>query len=101
MDPYSSPNIIPNNSPHNPFPYSLLRTRQTTDMPKEKLLKRVNEVLAESQQALRSVELIASASASAEGAQLSKLQRFCFCVVCSFLSLQWSFRVLLELARDP
>ena len=24
MDPYSSPYIIPNNSPHNPFPHSLL-----------------------------------------------------------------------------
>ena len=29
MDPYSSPYIIPNNIPHNPFPHSLLRTRQT------------------------------------------------------------------------
>ena len=28
MDPYSSPYIIPNNSPHSPFPHSLLRTRQ-------------------------------------------------------------------------
>ena len=28
MDPYSSPDIIPNNSPHNPFPHSLVRTRQ-------------------------------------------------------------------------
>ena len=28
MDPCSSPYIIPNNSPHNPFPHSLLRTRQ-------------------------------------------------------------------------
>ena len=28
MDPYSSPDIVPNNSPHNPFPHSLLRTRQ-------------------------------------------------------------------------
>ena len=28
MDPYSSPYISPNNSPHNPFPQSLLRTRQ-------------------------------------------------------------------------
>ena len=28
MYPYSSPYIIPNNSPHNPFPHSLLRTRQ-------------------------------------------------------------------------
>ena len=28
MDPYSSPYIIPNNSLHNPFPHSLLRTRQ-------------------------------------------------------------------------
>ena len=28
MDPYSSPYIIPNNSPHNPFPHSLLSTRQ-------------------------------------------------------------------------
>ena len=27
-DPYSSLYIIPNNSPHNPFPHSLLRTRQ-------------------------------------------------------------------------
>ena len=27
MDPYSSPYIIPNNSPHNPFPHSLRRTR--------------------------------------------------------------------------
>ena len=30
MDPYSSPYIIPKYSPHNPFPHSLLRTRQTT-----------------------------------------------------------------------
>ena len=29
MDPYASPYIIPNNSPHNPFPHSLLRTRQS------------------------------------------------------------------------
>ena len=28
MDPYSSPYIIPNSSLHNPFPHSLLRTRQ-------------------------------------------------------------------------
>ena len=28
MDPYSSPYIIPNNSLHNPFPHSLLSTRQ-------------------------------------------------------------------------
>ena len=28
MDPYSSPYIIPNHSPHNPFPHSLLRIRQ-------------------------------------------------------------------------
>ena len=28
MDPYSSPYIIPNNSLHNPFPHSPLRTRQ-------------------------------------------------------------------------
>ena len=28
MDRYSCPYIIPNNSPHNPFPHSLLRTRQ-------------------------------------------------------------------------
>ena len=28
MDPYSSPYIIPNNRLHNPFPHSLLRTRQ-------------------------------------------------------------------------
>ena len=28
MDPYTSPYIIPNNSLHNPFPHSLLRTRQ-------------------------------------------------------------------------
>ena len=28
MDPYSSPSLIPNNSLHNPFPHSLLRTRQ-------------------------------------------------------------------------
>ena len=28
MDPYSSRYEIPNNSPHNPFPHSLLRTRQ-------------------------------------------------------------------------
>ena len=28
MDPSSSPYIIPNNSPHNSFPHSLLRTRQ-------------------------------------------------------------------------
>ena len=28
MDPYSSPYIIPNNCLHNPFPHSLLRTRQ-------------------------------------------------------------------------
>ena len=30
MDPNSSPEIIPNNSLHNPFPHSLLRTRQPT-----------------------------------------------------------------------
>ena len=29
MDPYRSPYIIPNNSLHNPFPHSLLRTRQS------------------------------------------------------------------------
>ena len=29
MDPYSSPYIIPNSSLHNPFPHSLLRTRQS------------------------------------------------------------------------
>ena len=28
MDPYSSPHIIPNNSPQNPFPHSRRRTRQ-------------------------------------------------------------------------
>ena len=28
MDPYSSPYIIPNHSPNNPFPHSLLSTRQ-------------------------------------------------------------------------
>ena len=28
LDPYSSPYIIPNNSLHNPFPHSLLRTGQ-------------------------------------------------------------------------
>ena len=28
MDPYSSPYRIPNNGAHNPFPHSLLRTRQ-------------------------------------------------------------------------
>ena len=28
MDPYSSPYIIPNNGPHNPFPHPPLRTRQ-------------------------------------------------------------------------
>ena len=28
MDPYSSPYIIPSNCLHNPFPHSLLRTRQ-------------------------------------------------------------------------
>ena len=28
MDPYSSPYILPKNSPHNPFPHSLLSTRQ-------------------------------------------------------------------------
>ena len=28
MDPYSSPYIIHNNTPHNPFPHSLLRIRQ-------------------------------------------------------------------------
>ena len=28
MDPSSSPYIVPNNSPQNPFPHSLLRTRQ-------------------------------------------------------------------------
>ena len=31
MDPYRSPYIIPNNSLHNPFPHSLLRTRQFRD----------------------------------------------------------------------
>ena len=28
MDPYSSPYIMPNNSPHSPFPHSLLSTRE-------------------------------------------------------------------------
>ena len=28
MDPYSSPYITPNNSPHDAIPHSLLRTRQ-------------------------------------------------------------------------
>ena len=28
IDPYSSPYVTPNSSPHNPFPNSLLRTRQ-------------------------------------------------------------------------
>ena len=28
MDPYSSPYIIPNNSPYNPFPHSFLSTRE-------------------------------------------------------------------------
>ena len=31
MDPYSSPYIIPQNSPQYPFPHSLLRTRQSSD----------------------------------------------------------------------
>ena len=30
MDPYSSPYIIPNNSHYNPFPHSLLSTREVT-----------------------------------------------------------------------
>ena len=30
MDPFSSPYIISYSSPNNPFPHSLLRTRQTT-----------------------------------------------------------------------
>ena len=30
MDPYSSPYITPNSSPHNPFPHTLLRTRQNS-----------------------------------------------------------------------
>ena len=30
MDPFSSLYIIPNSSLHNPFPHSLLRTRQST-----------------------------------------------------------------------
>ena len=30
MDPYSGPYIIPNNSLHNPFPHSLLSTRQSS-----------------------------------------------------------------------
>ena len=34
MDPYSSSNIVPKCSPHNPFPHSLLRTRQKTLNPK-------------------------------------------------------------------
>ena len=29
MDPYGSPYIFPNNSPHNPFPHSLLSTKET------------------------------------------------------------------------
>ena len=33
MDPYSSPYIIPNNSYHNAFPHSLLRTRRITGSP--------------------------------------------------------------------
>ena len=28
MDPYGSPYIIPNNKPYNPFPHSLLSTRE-------------------------------------------------------------------------
>ena len=28
MDPYSRPDVTPHNSPHNPFPHSLLRTKQ-------------------------------------------------------------------------
>ena len=31
MDPYSSPYIIPNNNPYNPFPHSLQSTRETRD----------------------------------------------------------------------
>ena len=31
LDPYSSLYIIPNNSPHNPFPHSLLSTRETNE----------------------------------------------------------------------
>ena len=39
MDAYSSPYIIPNNSLHNPFPHSLLRTRQNKQaLPLEVLL---------------------------------------------------------------
>ena len=30
MDPYSSPYIIPNNSHYNPFPHSLLSTRESS-----------------------------------------------------------------------
>ena len=34
MDPFCSPYIIPNSSPHNPFiPHSLLRTRQLLGVP--------------------------------------------------------------------
>ena len=31
MDPYSSPYIIPNSSPHNPFPHSLLSAKEFFD----------------------------------------------------------------------
>ena len=34
MDSRSCPYIIPNKSPHNPFPHSLPRTRQSTKNPK-------------------------------------------------------------------
>ena len=33
MDPYSSPYIIPNNGPRNPFPHSLLSTRELITVP--------------------------------------------------------------------
>ena len=37
IDPYSSPYIIPSNSLHNPFPHSLLSTRQSKLSPSEEL----------------------------------------------------------------
>ena len=39
MDPFSSPYIIPNSSFHNPFPHSLLRTRQQFKLTEQGLLR--------------------------------------------------------------
>ena len=43
MDPYSSPEIIPKNRLQNPFPHSLLRTRQAAaESSSQELLSRLS-----------------------------------------------------------